>query len=125
MLFRYTEVKSPESKKIRDAVSVSKCHPFRIFLYLSLTVILVSLAVLLLVYKPVRQYAMISVVLFFAALASILYLIDALTFRLLMGDGKIIIKRLAAKEEVFSYTDVAWKFQNPKSKRLLTTPFYK
>lgn len=117
MLFRYTEAKSSESMKIRDAVSVSKCHPLRISLYPIITALFISLGVLSLVYKPVRHYATISVVLFFVALVPILYLIDALTFRILIGDGKIVIKRFAAKEEVYPYTDLSWKLQNPKSKR--------
>ncbi len=117
MLFRYTEVKMPESKKMKDAVSVSKCSSFRVALYPFLFALFAALAVLTLVFQPVRQYAMVAVVLFFASVVPVLFFLDALAFRLLIGDGKVVLKRVVSKEEVYSYTDVSWRFQNPRVNR--------
>lgn len=117
MLFRYTEIENNAPKTLQDAVSVSKCPTLRICLYPTAALLLVAAGVLILLLQPIKQYLVSSMILFIVALVPVLFLFDALFFRMMIGKGAVVLRKLASKETVYAYTDVSWKFQNPKGSR--------
>lgn len=117
MLFRYTEIEKPASKTLKDAVSVSKCPLWRICLYPIAFLLFVAAGLLMLLLQPISQYLVSSLILFIIALIPVVYFVDALFTRMLIGKGTVVLRKLASGETVYAYTDVSWKFQNPKTKR--------
>jgi len=117
MLFRYTEIEESASKTLKGAVSVSKCSVFRVCLYPIISLLFVAGGILMLLIQPIRQYAVSALILFIVSFIPIVYFVDALVTRMLIGNGRIAIRKLSSKEAIYTYTDVSWRFQSPKAKR--------
>ena len=111
------ETETTEAKKLKNAVTVHKCPAWMTALYPVLTALLITAGVLMMTFRPIRQYFVASIILLILSVVPILYLLDALVFRLMIGTGKIVLRKLASAETAFAYTDVSWSLQTPDKKR--------
>lgn len=117
MLFRYTETESPKAVTPQDAVIVRKGSFLRAVLYALSSVLLIAAGVLCMLFEPIPQYLTVSLCLFIASLVPVFYLLDFFMFRLTIGKGKLVLKKILAKETVYPFTEVSWKLQSPDKKR--------
>ena len=118
MLFEESQVEEKKKKEvIENATAVRKAPAWIVALFPIFFLLLIAGGVFLFLFRPIPQYFATAVCLFAASLAPLFFFLDALIFRLAIGNGRISLRRLMAKEAFYSYTDVSWRMQYPDKKR--------
>lgn len=125
MLFEDSMAEEKKKETVEDATVVGKASLGLVLCFPVCFAILIAAGVLLLVFRPIPQYFASAICLFAASIAPLFFFIDALTFRLSIGKGKISVRRITSKETVYAYTDVSWQMQSPDKKRSAILVFSK
>ena len=125
MLFEDSEIEEKKETAPKDATVVRKCPTYLLAVYPLAAICLIALGVLLLVLHPFRQYFATAVCLLAIGIAPLFFFIDALTFRLSVGNGRILLRKLGTGETSYAYTDVTWMMQTPDRKKSAVLLFVK
>ena len=127
MLFEESQIETKKKPSVENADIVRTATPMRMLLFPLLFVLSVGLGVLFLILKEklIPQYLATAICLFLAALIPLFFLIDALTFRLSIGKGKIAVKKFLFAEKLYDYTDVSWKLGSPDKQKGAITLYAK
>ena len=127
MLFEESQIETKKKPAVENADTVHTATPLRLILFPLLFVLFLGLGILFLILKEklIPQYLATAICLFLAALVPLFFFIDALTFRLSIGKGKIALKKFLFAEKLYDYTDVSWKLSAPDKKKSAITLYAK